>query len=326
MKFYEARMSFAQGITRAVPVFNSNEKDVPEPKRKNRTQRFDNTIRLLSRGITSSKLHPEDSVGSTSDNDELPIPLNPGVGSAVLSDTENPLPPEDSVAILIPVAPRVVVTLAEKKAQIIALANQNQWNQVLTICMEALAIHPQDLELMEIKGHAHAGLGQWSEALQCSNQILSVQNEHVNALSLQRISLTKRAEAYYSGKNWDQASADYEVLIRLSPDAEILKKLATCHAHLQRWDKALHCFKYLINNYGEQDISIWQQIGCCCLRRRQAQAIFLAGEAEFALEACKKLVSVSEYSQDPEVWLLGYLVAAQMRQASASQPSEQSAQ
>lgn len=126
----------------------------------------------------------------------------------------------------------------------------------MTLCTHALDVHPRDLELIEIKGYAHYGKGQWTEALQCGNHILSEQSEHENARGIKNSSLKKRAEGYLSENCWQEASADYEELMNISPDAETLKKLATCQGFLQQWEKALHSFKNLIDRYGDQDIAV----------------------------------------------------------------------
>ncbi|MCE5319337.1 MAG: tetratricopeptide repeat protein [Parachlamydia sp.] len=295
-----------------------------EPRRKIRSGQSEPATRNLHRGVTTSNLHQNDS-----DADALYVGLDPEVSLAARfleSEVANPLetqtlappvPHDVPASVAVPAVQHAAENLADKKAQILAHAQQNQWNQVLALCVDALVTSPQDFELIETKGFAHIGLGQWTEALQCGNQILSSQSENETGRWLQSTGLKKRAEGYFSEQRLEEACADYEALMGISPDAEILKKLATCHAILQRWERALHCYKNLIDRSGEQDITVWRQIGYCCLKRRQEQTPFMTGEAEFALEACKKIIAVPEYSLDVEVWRLGYFASRHLQQVNS---------
>lgn len=236
---------------------------------------------------------------------------------------------EDAASVSVPSnppEPNLAETLEVQKMGIALLAQNNQWPQVLGLCELNLKKHPQDLELLETKGYAHIGLGQYSEALQCSKQLLNIKSDHENAQLLQNTCSTKlkqRAEGLMSEKRWQEACADYDALMGVSPHADILRNLCTCLLNLSQWEIGLRCFKNLMDHFGEQDISVWIQIGFCCLKRREEQAPFLQGEAEFALEACKRLLTVPQYSQDIGVWRLGFLSAMHLHglRAKESAPS-----
>lgn len=324
-------MSILSDVTRAAPAYHPRpDEERSRPRRKIRSQQLELATRSLLRGVTSSSLHGDEVLSSTQNSEESTTAItsqatvyayntpefNEGHYAQILTADEVPA---IEVVPSAPAAPSAEESLADKKSQIIAVANQNQWNQVLTLCTNALVAHPRDLELIEIKGYAHFGLGQWTEAMQCGDQILSEQSEHQNATWLKNTSLKKRADNYLSEQSWQEASTDYSASLGSGVDADIVRKLSVCYGHLQQWENSLRCFKHLVDQNGEQDINVWRQIGFCCQMRRQAETPFLEGEAEFAREACLRLIAVPEYSRDPAVWQLGFLATSQIQRSRTPQ-------
>lgn len=222
-------------------------------------------------------------------------------------DAENSIP---SLPVL-PV-PDSAELLYLKKQEMVALAQRNEWKQVLALYPELLREHPQDLELLELKGVAHYFLQQWSEVLQCAEKILTIQPRHDKAMWARGDALKKRALSYATAGHWDAAIADYLILKKqYALDQEMLNNLAICYTKKGEWENALSCYKGLIE-IDAGNLEYWKAIGFCCMSRRVVNAPFVEGEADLGLRACQILIA--SYPDDLHIHMLSAHCTTHLRQ------------